>query len=186
MRRQFEMPALVEQMQIEIAEQRAERIRILGLLHRARPGDAQQIGLRAVDAPDEQARAARRRQPAERSRRSLRASTSTCQRAGQERADDASRRRCRADPAPRTDRRVVPSASASATPAAGRQSRRMSFMLHLLPTIDQLRAGRAAARRSRSDGSLPHRRSRMPPSRSGRVRSRFSLRGRVLGRRTSR
>ena len=44
---QLEVPAFVEQMQVELAEQRAEGIGILGLLHRARPVDAQQIG-RAV------------------------------------------------------------------------------------------------------------------------------------------
>ena len=39
----FEMATLGEEMQVEIAEQWAERIRILGLLHRARPGDAQEV-----------------------------------------------------------------------------------------------------------------------------------------------
>ena len=41
---QLEVPALGEEMQVEIAEQRAEGIGILGLLHGAGPVDAQEIG----------------------------------------------------------------------------------------------------------------------------------------------
>ena len=44
-RRQFKMPPFVEQVQIEVAKQRTEGIWIFGLLHRARPNDAQPIGL---------------------------------------------------------------------------------------------------------------------------------------------
>ena len=55
MRRQFEMPPFVEQMQVEIAEQRSERVRILGLLHRVWPRDAQQVRLGAGYLTDEQA-----------------------------------------------------------------------------------------------------------------------------------
>jgi hypothetical protein len=44
----LEMPALVEQVQVEIAQQRAEGVGVLGLLHRAGPLDAQQVG-RAID-----------------------------------------------------------------------------------------------------------------------------------------
>src|SRR6185437_7570417 len=46
LRSQFEMPALAEQMQIERAEQRAERIRVFGLLNRAAPLDRQEIRFR--------------------------------------------------------------------------------------------------------------------------------------------
>ena len=56
---QFEMPAFVEQMQIEFAEQRPEGIRILGFLHRPRPGDAQQIGFGCCRRGRRTARAAR-------------------------------------------------------------------------------------------------------------------------------
>jgi len=38
------VPALVEKVQIDVAEQEPEGIRVLGLLHRAGPGDAQAIG----------------------------------------------------------------------------------------------------------------------------------------------
>ena len=65
-RGELEMPALVEQVQIELAEQRSEGVGILGLLHRARPRDAQHIGFRAGDATDEQPVWGRRRQSAKR------------------------------------------------------------------------------------------------------------------------
>ncbi len=52
------MPTLVEQVQIEIAEERPEAIGVLGLLHAAaRPGDAQHIGRVTLDPADEQAAA---------------------------------------------------------------------------------------------------------------------------------
>ena len=57
---ELEVPALVEQMQIELAEQQAERIRVLGLLHAARPGDPQQIGLGVRHPAFEQAFAPQR------------------------------------------------------------------------------------------------------------------------------
>ena len=53
---QIEVAALVEQMQVELAQQRPEGIGILGLLHRARPFDAQQIGRRVSYGALEQAR----------------------------------------------------------------------------------------------------------------------------------
>jgi hypothetical protein len=55
-RRQFEMPAFVEQVQVEIAELWSEGIRILGFLHRVRPRDAQQVRLGAAHLTGEQAR----------------------------------------------------------------------------------------------------------------------------------
>ena len=52
------MPALVEQVEVEIAEERPEAVGVLGLLHgAARPGDAQRIGRAALDPADEQAAA---------------------------------------------------------------------------------------------------------------------------------
>ena len=66
MLRQFEMPSLVEQMQVQIAQRRAEAIGILGLLHAAGPADAQQVRFGAVNSAREQARRGRRRKPAER------------------------------------------------------------------------------------------------------------------------
>ena len=53
---QLEMPAFVEQVQIELAQQRAEGIGILGLLHRGGPLDAQQIGRGVGHGAFEQAR----------------------------------------------------------------------------------------------------------------------------------
>ena len=41
----LEVTPLVEQMQVELAEKRAECIRVLSVLHAARPRDPQQIGL---------------------------------------------------------------------------------------------------------------------------------------------
>ncbi len=52
---QAEMPALVEQMQIELAQQRTEGIGILGFLHCLRPLYAQQIGRGVRYRPFEQA-----------------------------------------------------------------------------------------------------------------------------------
>ncbi len=63
---ELEMPPFVEQVEVKLAQQRAEGIRVFGLLHRARPGDAQQIGLRAVHPADEQPKRRHRRQPSER------------------------------------------------------------------------------------------------------------------------
>ena len=50
----FEMPALVEQEEIEVAEQQPERIRIFSFLNRLRPMNPQQIGSAVADKPFEQ------------------------------------------------------------------------------------------------------------------------------------
>jgi hypothetical protein len=52
----MEVSALVEQVQIELAQHSPEGIRILGLLHRRGPLDPQQIGRRVGDWAFEQAR----------------------------------------------------------------------------------------------------------------------------------
>ena len=52
----MEMAAFVEQVQVELAQHRPEGIGILGLLHRARPFYAQQIGRRVGHGALEQAR----------------------------------------------------------------------------------------------------------------------------------
>ena len=99
---QLEMAALAEEMQVEIAEQRAEGIGILGLLHGARPGrcaagtarDRPTVPVEhAVGLPS---RSSVPMHGAGRSRRS----TSTACAPGQEGADDAARPRCRAGRAP--------------------------------------------------------------------------------------
>ena len=88
---QLEMPAFIEQMQIELAQQRAEGIGILGLLHRCRPLDAQQIGRGVRHRAFEQARHLAFDQPAE--RRSIAATQHLDRlRARQEGADDAAGR----------------------------------------------------------------------------------------------
>ena len=91
MRRQFEMPAFVEQMQIEFAQQRPEGIWILGFLHRARPGDAQPIRLAAADATLEQTVRRGWREPPQQLVAGARQHLDA-QRSGQEGADDPSRR----------------------------------------------------------------------------------------------
>ncbi len=52
---QLEVPSFVEQMQIELTQQWAEGVGILGLLHRFRPFDAQQIGRSVGHGPFEEA-----------------------------------------------------------------------------------------------------------------------------------
>ena len=63
---ELKMPTFVEQMQVDIAKQWPEGVRVLGFLDRTRPGDAEQIGLRAVHPADEQPRRGNRREPSER------------------------------------------------------------------------------------------------------------------------
>jgi hypothetical protein len=41
--RQLEMPAFVEQMKVNVAQQQAERVRILGILHGIGPVNSQPI-----------------------------------------------------------------------------------------------------------------------------------------------
>ena len=54
MRRQFKMPPFIEQMEIKVAEQRTEGIRIFGFLHGVRPNDAKQIRIGAAHPADKQ------------------------------------------------------------------------------------------------------------------------------------
>ena len=121
-RRQLEMPPFVEQVQIELAEQRAEGIGILGLLHRARPGDAQQIGF-ARCPPDRRTAHAARPARAGRASRHRRAPAPRppARRAGRRARSAPSR--CRADPARRTDRRACRWRAPPPRLAAGRQFR---------------------------------------------------------------
>ena len=56
---ELEVPPFVEQVQVEVAEHGPERIGVLGLLHGAGPGDAQQIGRALGDDALEQAAVAR-------------------------------------------------------------------------------------------------------------------------------
>ena len=88
---QLEMPAFIEQVQIELAQQRAEGIGIFGFLHRGGPLDAQEIGRGVGHGAFEQARHLVFPQPAE--RRSIAATQHVDRlRPRQEDANDASGR----------------------------------------------------------------------------------------------
>src|SRR6516225_11038514 len=53
--RELEMPALADQMKVKLAQQKPERIRILGILNRLPPCDAQKIGSTVLHDTFEQA-----------------------------------------------------------------------------------------------------------------------------------
>src|SRR5438270_6027406 len=84
---EFEMPPLAEQMKIEIAQYDAERIRVLGFLHRVRPRDAQEIGGVIAHDPLKQAGWLAFLEPADHGA-ALTAQYLDCSRTGQEGAND--------------------------------------------------------------------------------------------------
>ena len=170
MRRQFEVPPLIEQMQIEFAQQRTEANRDpRSPAPRPASGCASRYGSALSTCPTNRPGGATGASvPSERP--PARATTSTCAAPGRN-----ARTMRPAGPFVRTQHgeRIanVPFASASATPAVRSVRSMMSFML--CTVVQSAAPGRAVAHRSMSDGWPPHRRFRMPPSRSGTIATDF-------------
>ena len=93
-----------EQIDVEFAQQRPERIGVFGLLDRPAPIDPQQIGARRSGSARQKGRCCASARSSVRRLGSSRATAVTAKAPGQHRADDLARLRCDAGRAPRTDR----------------------------------------------------------------------------------
>ena len=162
------MAALGEQMEVELAEQRPERVGILGLLRPRRPVDAQAIGQRApAIAPQQNPAPVDARKLGRAGRRRSRAIAGDRGRARQEDANRAVRRGLvRAE----HGERIAVARRRRAPAMRGRIAARRSRVSRLGGRCRRSRDGVQAAQRNRQPGRPVGRlvaRSRRPPSRAG-------------------